>query len=91
MKTAQEILSENIRGLHNDTGLVRKLVQIMNEYAIEVAREALKNASENAKIRLAGHKDELAYGIESASCNTEEFIISITQLSILDKLNIPKL
>lgn len=75
MKTAEEILKENIRGLHNDTGLVRKLVQIMNEYATEVAREALKNASESAKMCL----DNSGY----------TFIIN--KQSILNESNIPNL
>lgn len=60
MKTAEEIIEYNLSGLSDFVDeqicLFYKDVikECMNQLAIEVAREALKNASENVNVKVAG-------------------------------------
>ncbi len=77
MKTAEEILNKNTGHAY---GLIMDamVIQSMKEYAIEVAKEALINASNNA--RLSATRLELS-----------TFQGTIDKESILSETNIPKL
>ncbi len=77
MKTAEEILKNNTGHAH---GLMDAMViKSMKEFALEVAKEALKNAANNAKI--TGDWDNEAHDV----------VHSVDKKSILSETNIPKL
>jgi|GEM_PF-1831292 len=77
MKTAEEILKENTGHAH---GLMDAMViKSMKEFALEVSKEALKNASDNASV--TGDWDN----------EIGDVIHSVNKESILSHDNIPEL
>lgn len=83
MKTAEEVYTEN--GCNSK----REIIEAMKEYAIEVAKEALKNASDNAEF-IAEHQfyEET---IKDRVDNVGSHLVFIDKQSILSETNIPKL
>lgn len=55
MKTPQEILKSHTKGMISEM----RIINAMNEYAIEVAREAFKNASEKVKMKEGDRRPSL--------------------------------
>jgi hypothetical protein len=77
MKTAEEILKENTGHAH---GLMDAMViKSLKEFALEVAKEALRNAADNATI--TGNWDS----------EISDVIHSVDKESILSHDNIPEL
>lgn len=78
MKTAEEILKKNTGHAY---GLIMDamVIQSMKEFALEVAKEALKNAADNTKI--TGDWDNEIHDV----------VHSVDKKSILSETNIPKL
>lgn len=77
MRTAEEILKKWHTPLHGIGEIAElQIVEAMKEYAIEVAKETLKNVSENVKTIVYNEIDE---------------IYEIDKRSILNESNIPTL
>lgn len=88
MKTAEEILKNHTGHAH---GLMDyTVIEAMKEYAKEVAKQALINASESSTI-----KKSLLYhpkSILGEKCHeTDEFVITVDHESILNESNIPNI
>lgn len=93
MKTAREILNNDYyKELHSGNSFDicnynrELIIESMKEYAIEVAKEALRNGSENAK--LVDNDGDLFDRFFDSGINNFCFV---HKDSILDENNIPKI
>lgn len=68
MKTAEEILKKNTG---HSYGLIMDalVIQSMKEYAIEVAKEALKNAKEKVEYEYKDYEEQIDYDFISDESN----------------------